>query len=68
MSNEIPNSMFVWFGARGTLNAKNDIFNGELKNNQKYVYLPLKEGEGHNYEKIRGYSCSLVDYYNWIVL
>lgn len=48
----------------GTLHAKNDIFNGELKNNQKYVYLPLKEGEGHNYEKIRGYSCSLVDYYN----
>lgn len=45
----------------GTLHAKNDIFIGELKNNQKYVYLPLKEGEGHNYEKIRGYSCSLVD-------
>jgi UDP-sugar pyrophosphorylase len=45
----------------GTLHAKNEIVKGELKNNQKYVYTPLKEGEGHNYEKIRGYTCSLVN-------
>ena len=40
----------------GYLHAKEGIVHGDVKNFSKFVYLPLKENEGENYEKIRGYT------------
>jgi UDP-sugar pyrophosphorylase len=44
----------------GYLHAKEGIVQGEVKNFSKFVYLPLKENEGENYEKIRGYTSTKI--------
>jgi UDP-sugar pyrophosphorylase len=54
-------SKIVNLELEGFLSVENEKVEGSLKNSIRYKFVELSEGEGENYEKIRGYTIKVID-------